>query len=388
MVKLLPPEHPIQRIKNSLRERIERAQSNTIEHAFTSAGDICQKAFEDLRIVYHVPQNLLAEPLSTITAQDHTHLKRFFTKLLLDAGFPEQATFLHAENLSQRIQLLQAFDRPDETISHIEEKIRGVVDRFPKNASDIEKGKNPGDILDPYIFAATQYLVCGSSFDKAVEVTVAHKALMMVESLIGHLHEDVIGEMRGNVRAPEPRGKDQETLDPENNPFPGADIIQPPLDNGRPLRFHQLKSKTGSAKGGDGRRLGEQLQRLQDIYGGDIFYHALTGNTLQGHRSKAGVERAAPKVTVLVGAASFRELTGSNLGAQLLLRVYQTAFMNVQAKSNYTIETVISNILATFKERALQEGDDLLEVILRGATKGNIEDQDSRLYNPNKQGKR
>ena len=42
----------------------------------------------------------------------------------------------------------------------------------------------------------------------------------------------------GNVRAPEPRGKDQETLDPVTNPFPGADVVQPPLASGRPLRFH------------------------------------------------------------------------------------------------------------------------------------------------------
>ena len=117
--------------------------------------------------------------------------------------------------------------------------------------------------------------------------------------------------------APEPRGVDQETLDPATNPFPGADIVQPPLATGRPLRFHQVKSKTGSAKGGDGRRLGLQLRELTRLYGGEAYYDALIGNTLRGHRSMAGVLKAAPEVVVLVGEAAFRALTGSVAGPRL-----------------------------------------------------------------------
>jgi hypothetical protein len=41
-------------------------------------------------------------------------------------------------------------------------------------------------------------------FGITLTASVSHKALMMIEDLIGHLHEDVLGQMRGNVRAPEP----------------------------------------------------------------------------------------------------------------------------------------------------------------------------------------
>jgi len=35
-----------------------------------------------------------------------------------------------------------------------------------------------------------------------IGATVGHKVLMMIEGLLGHLHEDVLGAMRGNVRVP------------------------------------------------------------------------------------------------------------------------------------------------------------------------------------------
>ena len=102
--------------------------------------------------------------------------------------------------------------------------------------------------MDPYILTATQTLLYAGNFRNAIRATVAHKSLMIIEGLMGHLHEDLIGEMRGNVRAPEPRGFNQELIDPHDNPFPGADIVQPPLHAEGRLRFHQVKSKTGSAK--------------------------------------------------------------------------------------------------------------------------------------------
>ena len=202
---------------------------------------------------------------------------------------------------------------------------------------------------------------------------------MIIEGLLGHLHEDVIGEMRGNVRVPEPRGLHQEMLDLETNPFPGADVVQPPFEAGGSLRFHQVKSKTGSAKGGDGKRLGEQLKRLRDYYGGEIFYDALIGNTLRGHRSKTGAERAAPGLAVLVGDAAFKELTHSTIGPQLLLRVYQAAFHQVATESGYRVETMSDAIVTAFKTRAEQAGDTIMETILDSAIKGKAKDQDSRL---------
>ena len=378
-IKYLPAAHPIQAVNENLKKRLIRAQSNLLELEFGSAGQLIEKVLSDLRIMCGVPLPFYDSSLSEITNQTYGDLTRFFRALLSKADFPEQSIPLHSVNLAQRLQLVQAFDAPDDVIASVEEKIGQIVDRFPQTAADIERGRNPGDVLDPYILAATQYLLTGGSFEEAVGVTVGHKALMMIEGLIGHLHEDVIGMMRGNVRSPEPRGIDQETLDPIQNPFPGSDVVQPPWNNSRSIHFHQLKSKTGSAKGGDGKRLGEQLRRLQEYYGGEIYYHALIGNTLRGHRSRAAVERAAPNVAVLVGNASFRELTASEVGPQLLLRVYQTAFTTVANKRRYLLENMASGIVATFTERATQMGDGFLESILKDVTSGPDVQQDSRL---------
>lgn len=378
-IKYLPAAHRIQAVDENLKKRLIRAQSNLLELEFGSAGQLIERVLSDLRIMCRVPLPLYDSSLSEITNQTYGDLTRLFRGLLSKADFPEQSIPLHSVNLAQRLQLVQAFDAPDDVIASVEEKIGQIVDRFPQTAADIERGRNPGDVIDPYILAATQYLLTGGSFEEAVGVTVGHKALMMIEGLIGHLHEDVIGMMRGNVRSPEPRGVDQETLDPTQNPFPGSDVVQPPWNNSRSIHFHQLKSKTGSAKGGDGKRLGEQLRRLQEYYGGEIYYHALIGNTLRGHRSRAAVERAAPSVAVLVGNASFRELTSSEVGPQLLLRVYQTAFTTVANKRRYLLGTMVSGIVATFTERATQMGDGFLESILKDVTSGPDIQQDSRL---------
>jgi len=277
--------------------------------------------------------------------------------------------------------LLRAFANPDTAVLFVRNKVIEVVSSFPKTATDIEVGRNKGDVLDPFILAATQYLLYQGEFDGAISATVSHKALMIIEGLMGHLHEDILGHMRGNVRIPEPRGDDQETFSYEHNPFPGADLIQPPTNSGERLRIHQIKSKTGSAKGGDGKRLGDQLQFLSNHYDADIFYDALVGNTLVGHRSKTGVEKAAPSVRVLVGQAAFQQLTGSNHGASLLLRLYQEAFISAAEATGYSINQVTEGIVEFFKVRSIEAGEGFLEAILDTSTGGNPKDQDSLYFN-------
>ena len=246
-----------------------------------------------------------------------------FIPMLNDVGMVGRTAWAHAINLAQRTHLVRAFSDPDAVLQRVTAKIQEVVQTFPREAADIERGRNPGDVLDPFILTATQTLLFAGNFQEAIGATVAHKALMIIEGLMGHLHEDVIGMMRGNVRAPEPRGFNQEQIDPHDNPFPGADVVQPPIAVGGALRVHQVKSKTGSAKGGDGKRLGDQLRRLREFYHADVFYDALIGNTLRGHRSMRGVLTSEPQAIVLVGDAAFRELTRSSIGPELLLRVYQ-----------------------------------------------------------------
>ncbi len=386
MVRVLnvPRGHALNRLSAPLKQRIAAAQSDALEADFGSAHELCARVLSDLRIAVKPARSLSGWPASDLGDKPGKELVALYSEMLMQSGVPEQAISLQAANLAHRTQLLRAFRDPDKVIAETCDKVVEVARGFPQTAEDIRCGRNPGDVLDPYILGAAQVLMCAGDFEHTISATVAHKVLMIIEGLLGHLHEDVIGAMRGNVRAPEPRGEDQETLDPALNPFPGADIVQPPLANGRPLRFHQVKSKTGSAKGGDGRRLGLQLKELTRLYGGEAFYDALIGNTLRGHRSMAGVLRAAPQVVVLVGEAAFRELTGSIAGPQLLLRLYQSAFDVASRKTGYSFQAIVSAIFVAFRERADELGEGFLEAVLHDAISGAATQQDSRQFLANR----
>jgi hypothetical protein len=363
-----------------LATAIEAAQGNLLRHRFDSAHEFLTKVFEDARLAMRAPQALRHQPVGQITEMRSRELTPYIRTILLQADVPEQMVNHQTAAVVERVRLLTAFEQPDAVVENVVAKVQEIVLGFPRTHGDILCGRNPGDVLDPFILAATQNLLFGGNIEQTVEATVAHKALMMIEGLLGHLHEDVIGQMRGNVRVPEPRGVDQETLSPELNPFPGSDVLQPPYGEGEKFRFHQIKSKTGSAKGGDGLRLGQQLERLRQLYDGEVYYHALIGNTLRGHRSRAGVERGAPSVVVLVGRASFNCLTHTSVGPELLLRLYQSAFTTVSNRTGYRVDAMSALIVAHFLERAQQQGESFLEIVLEEATNGPVEQQDNRLF--------
>lgn len=387
-VEFLPPRHPIHRINPALVIQLEEAQASTFGRAFHSARDFGQRVLDDLKLAIPLPPDAADQPAAAISELSFADLQAYFLQLLQAEGVAGTTAAIHAVNFAQRAQLVRAFDNPDRAVGRVTEKVAGIVATFPRTASDIERGRNAGDVLDPYILAATQTLLYGGDFEQAIGATVADKALMIVEGLMGHLHEDVLGEMRGNVRAPEPRGFNQEILDPFENPFPGADVVQPPTSAGERLRVHQVKSKTGTVKGGDGRRLGEQLQRLATYYDAETFFDALIGNTLRGHRSMAGVRTASPNTVVTVGEAAFRELTRSSIGPELLLRVYQNAFTEAATAAGYNINIMATGIVATFQQRALEAGESFLEVVLHDAVGGVETAQDSRVYVPPSRGRR
>ncbi len=373
-------DHPLNRLSKQLRDRTRAAQTELIDIEFASAYALLERACDDLKLRIKLPDALRNSPVTTIADLAYKDLFSLVSDTLVSNKVPEQAVRPQASNLAHRVQLIRAFHDPDRIIDDTCAKVSSIVSGFPRAAAHIQRGRNPGDVLDPYILAATQQLLYAGDLEGTITATVAHKSLMIIEGLLGHLHEDVIGAMRGNVRAPEPRGADQETLDPLTNPFPGADVVQPPLGRRRPMRFHQVKSKTGSAKGGDGRRLGLQLMELQRVYGGELYYDALIGNTLRGHRSMAGVLRAAPNVVVLVGDAAFRALTESTIGPELLLRLYQTAFDVAAQRTGYRIQEVVDSIYASFREQADRAGEGFLDSVLHDAIRGAPSDQDSRLY--------
>jgi hypothetical protein len=378
-VQHIPPDSPLHQLSDDLKRAVTVAQSTGFADSYPTAADLCGTAFSDLKLALPVPHELKDQPPTFLGDLSSKELVAFFYGLLLRNGVPPQALLGHATTIAHRIQLLRAFHQPDQVIEQTCKKIVAIVAGFPTTADRIRRGNNPGNVLDPYMLAAVQTLICGGDFERAISATIAHKILMMIEGLLGHLHEDVIGALRGNVRVPEPRGRDQETLDWATNPFPGADVLQPPTAN-RELRFFQVKSKTGSAKGGDGQRLGTQLKRLTDTYGGSAFYVALIGNTLRGHRSLRGVLRAAPAVVVLVGEAAFRELTGSAVGPHLLLRLYQAAFAVAAKETGYSLDNMVLSIYHEFRVRTQELGAGFLEAVLHDAITGLPAQQDSRHY--------
>lgn len=381
MIEFLPPRHPAQRIGENLRADLERAQQSIIGRTFVDAADFCARVLADLRIAVDVPAVLRGQPVTAVANLPFSNLEELFAEALATANTPESGIALSATNLARRAQLLRAFDDPDAVLRWATGKVIEIVADLPKSAAEIECGRNPGDVLDPYLLAATQSLLCGGDFRSAIGATVTHKALMILEGLMGHLHEEVIGRMRGNMKNPEPRADNAEILDFQFNPFPGADVIQPPLTEGEPLRLHQVKSKTGTLNSSGGRRLAEQMRNLRMAYpGAELYSHSLVGNTLRGHRSMGGMVRAEPALIVLVGDASFRVLTGSGNGAELLLRVYQAAFDLAAAETGYSVETMTNAIFETFKERAEEAGEGWLEAVLHQSTRGQTEQMDSRSY--------
>jgi hypothetical protein len=308
-------------------------------------------------------------------------LDQFFDGVLQAASIPKSARQMHSENLARRAQLVRAFDCPDTVLDWVTNKVVQIVADLPKTASDIEVGRNPGDVLDPYLLAANQALLCEGDFRQAISATVTHKALMILEGLMGHLHEEVIGQMRGNVRNPEPRADNAEILDFTFNPFPGADVVQPPLFDGDCLRLHQIKSKTGTLNSSGGKRLAEQMRQLRMAYNGaELYSHSLVGNTLRGHRSMGGMLRVEPSLIVQVGQASFEVLTGSGSGAELLVRVYQAAFELAAEQTGYSVENMTRAIVQTFIGRAEAEGEGYLESVVHQSTRGEPDNLDSRTY--------
>lgn len=380
-IEFLPPNHAVQRIGKDVRSALAEAQQSAVSREFGDAQDFALRVCDDLKLNLRLPAAFKAGPVTALSDLPFADLIGLWSDILVTNDVPASAVAAHAGNLAHRTQLVRAFRKPDVALSWAKDKVVKVAADFPRKAADIERGRNPGDVLDPYILAATQALLYHGEFQPAVGATVAHKALMILEGLMGHMHEEVLGQMRGNVKNPEPRGENQELYDAALNPFPGADILQPPSEQGHPLRIHQVKSKTGTLNASGGARLAEQMRQLRMRYAGaEIFSHSLVGNTLSGHRSMGTMLRAEPSLIVTVGEAAFRILTGSDNGAELLLRLYQNAFQLAAEETGYGIEEMASGITATFHERSAQAGEGFLELLLHQATRAVPGQQDSRTF--------
>jgi len=361
-------------ISVDLRDRFEAAQAE-LDWLLTATGrDLVFEAATRLGLDPRVSERLDPD-LSALQVGDlsHTSLVETFR-----SGFPEGTSI--AMELADEVQLVRAFADPDAALARIEATVERVVGAFPTAARHIQVGSNRGDVLDPYLLAANFELI-NPDQAAAISSTISHKILMKIEDMVGRMHEDTLGAMRGNFRVPEPQASptgNKNVLHASFNPFPGADVGQVPIpDKPNKIRLFQCKAKTGSAKGGDGVRIGQQLALLGDTYGADTFFAAIVGNTLSGHRSKGAVLRASPTTAVLVGDAALRELTRSSSGAELLLRSYRRAFRTIAARSGYSFQDIATTITAEFESIAGPD-EDLVDAWLHEAMSGDPADQDSR----------
>jgi len=363
-------------LDKEFRARLEETQSELDWVESATGSDLISLACRSLRID---PTEIskAGERFTAVELGDRSHSELVDS---FSSYFPAGTSL--AQELADEVQLRRAFSDPDPILNIVESRVETAVKKFPREAADLKVGENRGDVLDPFILAANFELLSDRSLPRTIETALSHKVLMKIEDMIGNMHETVLGAMRGNFRVPEPgrtTGGSKNVIHPTFNPFPGADIGQVPIDSSpETLRLFQVKNKTGSAKGGDGKRLGEQLRALSETYGADTFYVAIVGNTLVGHRSKGAVLRESPRTAVLVGDAALQEMTRSDSGAELLLRVYRRAFKTVAAKMPYDLDPIVSEVSAEFQLIADKHEDDLVEGWLHVAMGGPQEEQDSR----------
>ena len=381
VVLYLPAQHAVHRTSADIQRDLRQAQDSTIAAQFSNAHEFMGHVADDLKSRVQPPDGMRGEPVAVVADLQMSDLRELWATVFVDSGAEADVVQAQATAAAERSQLLRAFYHPGAALAWAQNKVAEIIADLPKGADDIRQGRNPGDVLDPYILAATQHLLCGGDRVRAMEATVAHKALMVLEGLLGHLHEEVLGRMRGNFRAPEPRGQSAGTLSLTGNPFPGADIVQPPMTDGDVLSFHQVKSKTGSMNSSGGETLAQQMKVLADTYAGCTLYsHSLVGTTLSGHRTMGGIKRVEPRIVCTVGNTAFKELTRSDSGAELLLRVYQSAFRLGAQAAAYDIQEASAAVVATFEREADAEGEGFLESLLHKVTDGPPERQDSRLF--------
>lgn len=168
MLKYVGRDHPGNRLPAALLAELVDAQDSLLAAEFADAFAFASKVAEDLRLDLGIPADLRGASVSVLTGKSHSELRRFWGGVLQSSGIPEQARALHVLNLAQQTQLVEAFRRPESALQRVRTKVREVVANFPRTAADIEVGRNPGDVIDPYILAATQYLMCGGDFERAI----------------------------------------------------------------------------------------------------------------------------------------------------------------------------------------------------------------------------
>jgi hypothetical protein len=335
----------------------------------------CAPAF--LREKFEQPLNLLIEALklSGIENPDlkEAYIKKAFPNFddlfmasdesLLDSIGPALGV-VHESRRSETAQAflktakrLMIFRDVDDAKAAIIPLIKGAIRTMPRNLAALEASGGGRDILDPFIVAFDLHLLSKGSAEHLLRNLLAHKCLMKMEDLIGHMHEEVLGRAAGKQRIPEPEGvvgpdgrKNKEKWHPQKNPYPGAD------SRSEEREFYQIKNKTGSAKGSDGEKLGRQFRTLAEKYpSSKRYYVSVLGKTLAGHRSMGAFLRTDPQAEVLVGLAAFQQLGGHRDTAEIIMDLYRETFETVAKDLDFDFTKILERIV---KEWKLKYGDD------------------------------
>ncbi len=283
-----------------------------------------------------------------------------------------------ARSLALTLRALLIWEDLDAIQNTVKAKCTHVVGGFPRNLSDLEQ-RGGRDIIDPFMVAIGPKLL-GIGLEEFVQNLLAHKCLMKIEDLIGNLHQDVLGKAAGKERIPEPVGipipggrrNNKETWHPELNPFPGADARFAQSE------FYQIKNKTGSAKGGDGQRLGRQFDQLRQHYPDcQRFYISVIGKTLAGHRSMGGVLREDDRAEVLVGLPALQQLGGHRDTPAILMDLILEILDEVMESTGYNLAEVAARVVHEWQEK--YGAEDSRHALLHGLLRDTVTNKNPRL---------
>jgi hypothetical protein len=286
------------------------------------------------------------------------------------------------------IKRLMIFADGDGVKEAIRPYFKRLIDSLPRTLDELEVSGGGRDVLDPFIVAFDQLLLSRNSLPNLLNNLLAHKCLMKLEDLIGHLHQEVLGRARGNDRISEPDGakgedgkRNKELWHEVLNPYPGADVRHGQSE------FYQIKNKTGSAKGSDGEKLGRQFQILSEKYpDSQGFYVSMVGKTLAGHRSMGAFLRTAPNSEVLVGLTAFQQLGGHRDTPNVLLDLYVEVFKEVCDELDFDFVEISAKMAEQWKTKH-GEGDPARRLLFDTITPLRPEDQSSQTYGRNRRSK-
>lgn len=148
-IRFVSSRNPVQRVNKDLCAKLVAAQENAVDRAFSNAAELCAKVFDDLGMPLKVPDELGDKPAREVSDLPYDELARRFKGILGQPGVDGQSARSQSERLARRTQLVRAFAQPDEVMARITAKVCKIIRTFPHTASDIERGRNPGDVLDP-----------------------------------------------------------------------------------------------------------------------------------------------------------------------------------------------------------------------------------------------